>query len=260
MRQDVKKRGSFNQNNVKKKEAAKFSFNGGSYDYEIVYSSRKTFAISISRDAKIVARAPKSMKKEAVESQMVRHVSEIMQMVEKTKKRKAALPIITVGKNDEIPCYNQTFRLIIQESIGREQVIESGNILEIRIRTQEKGYYERASLLLEKWYRQKAKSIFTTRVSYYSLRMNTSYEKIFIKEQKTCWGSCSSNRNLNFNWRLVLMPPEVLDYCVVHELAHLHEMNHSSAFWNHVKNEFPQYKNIRRFLKEEGIKYRIEHL
>ena len=75
-------------------------------------------------------------------------------------------------------------------------------------------------------------------------------EGITIREQKTRWGSCSSKGNLNFNWKLVLLAPELLDYVVVHELAHRREMNHSKNFWKIVEAELPDYRERRRRLKE----------
>ena len=73
-----------------------------------------------------------------------------------------------------------------------------------------------------------------------------------LSSAKTRWGSCSTAGNLNFNWRLVLAPREVLDYVVVHELAHRKEMNHSRKFWAEVKNVLPDYEKRRKWLKEFG--------
>ena len=67
---------------------------------------------------------------------------------------------------------------------------------------------------------------------------------------KTRWGSCSNKGNLNFNWKLILLAPELLDYVVVHELAHRREMNHSKNFWKIVEAELPDYRERRRRLKE----------
>ena len=78
---------------------------------------------------------------------------------------------------------------------------------------------------------------------------------ITIREQKTRWGSCSAKGNLNFNWKLVLMPPEILDYVVVHELAHRLQMNHSAAFWAEVGKILPDYRERRQWLKVNGQKY-----
>lgn len=98
-----------------------------------------------------------------------------------------------------------------------------------------------------------ARKYIPVRAAYFANRMGVSYGKITIREQKTRWGSCSSRGNLNFNWKLMLMPEKVLDYVVVHELAHLKEMNHSAAFWAVVEAELPDYRERRRLLKEWEI-------
>lgn len=97
---------------------------------------------------------------------------------------------------------------------------------------------------------QRAKVIFPARAAYFAQRMGVSYGRITIREQKTRWGSCSSAGNLNFNWKLVLMPQEILDYVVVHELAHRKEMNHSARFWKIVEEEIPDYMKRRTLLRK----------
>lgn len=90
------------------------------------------------------------------------------------------------------------------------------------------------------------------RVAYFSGQIGVNYRKITIRSQKTRWGSCSSKGNLNFNCLLMLAPPEVIDYVVVHELCHRKEMNHSKAFWNEVERILPEYKKQVQWLKNEG--------
>ena len=97
---------------------------------------------------------------------------------------------------------------------------------------------------------EKAREIFPQRVEYYARMMGVSYGRITIREQKTRWGSCSGKGNLNFNWKLTLMPPEILDYVVVHELAHRKEMNHSRDFWKIVEQVLPDYQERRKRLHE----------
>ncbi|MGN1266774.1 MAG: M48 family metallopeptidase [Dorea sp.] len=94
-----------------------------------------------------------------------------------------------------------------------------------------------------------AKKIIPERVAFYARIMNVTYGRITIREQKTRWGSCNAAGNLNFNWKLILMPGEVMDYVVVHELAHRKEMNHSKAFWKIVESVLPDYKERRKQLK-----------
>ena len=102
---------------------------------------------------------------------------------------------------------------------------------------------------------QKALKIFPERTAFFAERMGVDYGRITVREQKTRWGSCSQKGNLNFNWKLALMPEEILDYLVVHELAHRVEMNHSPAFWAVVAEEIPDYKTRREWLRQNGAKF-----
>ena len=90
------------------------------------------------------------------------------------------------------------------------------------------------------------------RVAYYAQKLQVTYGRITIRNQKSRWGSCSSKGNLNFNCLLMLTPPEVLDYVVVHELCHRKEMNHSERFWNEVEQILPDYREQKKWLKENG--------
>lgn len=109
-------------------------------------------------------------------------------------------------------------------------------------------------LSLEKRYREAAKTYIGKRVDYYADLLNVSYENITIREQKTRWGSCSSKGTLSFHWKLILAPPKVLDYVVVHEVCHLIHMNHSKDFWMEVEKLMPDYKIHRLWLKKNGAK------
>ena len=90
-------------------------------------------------------------------------------------------------------------------------------------------------------------------VEKYAKEMGVTYGRITIRHQKTRWGSCSSKGNLNFNCLLMLMPQEVRDYVIVHELAHRIEMNHSKDFWAIVEKYDSDYKTHRKWLKTEGL-------
>lgn len=105
---------------------------------------------------------------------------------------------------------------------------------------------------LEKRYKEAARSYIPARVAYYHSLTGGIYHRICIRDQKTRWGSCSGKGTLSFNWRLMLAPPAILDYVVVHELCHLTHMNHSPAFWQAVESVYPDYRNARKWLKEHG--------
>lgn len=98
----------------------------------------------------------------------------------------------------------------------------------------------------------RALKVIPPKAAHYAGRLNVSYGRITIRNQKTRWGSCSSKGNLNFNCLLMLAPDEVIDYVVVHELCHRIEMNHSKAFWDQVESILPDYKERRKWLKDHG--------
>ena len=98
----------------------------------------------------------------------------------------------------------------------------------------------------------KALAYIPERVAYFAEKIGITYGRLTIRNQKTRWGSCSSKGNLNFNCLLMLTPPEVIDYVVVHELCHRKEMNHSKAFWDEVSHVMPDYEKARAWLKSEG--------
>ena len=100
--------------------------------------------------------------------------------------------------------------------------------------------------------RKLAKKVIPEKVAYYARLMGVTYGRISIRKQKTRWGSCSREGNLNFNCLLMMAPPEVLDYVVIHELSHRLEMNHSARFWAQVEKAMPDYRVPRKWLKEHG--------
>ena len=99
---------------------------------------------------------------------------------------------------------------------------------------------------------RRARTLLPPRVEFFAHRLGVSYRRITIRSQRTRWGSCSGKGNLNFNCLLMLTPPEVIDYVIVHELCHLKQMNHSPAFWAEVKRLLPDYKLQQKWLKENG--------
>ncbi|MGI6686309.1 MAG: M48 family metallopeptidase [Bacillota bacterium] len=106
--------------------------------------------------------------------------------------------------------------------------------------------------VIDAWYRWAAKSLFTERASFWAEKMHVSYQTIYIRNQKTRWGSCSSKKNLSFNMRIIMAPLEVVDYIIIHELAHLKEMNHSKKFWQMVEEFCPDFKSHQAWLKKFG--------
>lgn len=109
-----------------------------------------------------------------------------------------------------------------------------------------------AGAVLEQWFRRMARLLINQRIRVVNQKLDLSFNRVFIRGQKTRWGSCSQQGNLNFNWRLVMAPLPVIDYVVAHELLHLVEPNHSRRFWALVEGVCPDYKAHRAWLRKNG--------
>jgi len=108
---------------------------------------------------------------------------------------------------------------------------------------------------LEKWYRKEAANLIREKADKISTHMGLSYHRTVIKVMRSRWGSCSVKGNLNFNWKLVLLPEPVIDYVIIHELTHLKEMNHGRKFWKLVAKECPDWRERRRWLTKNGREF-----
>lgn len=111
--------------------------------------------------------------------------------------------------------------------------------------------------VLENWYRIQAEAHLTRRASDYAVVLDVSPAKVLVRSQKHLWGSCSSDGVLRFNWRLIMAPPHVVDYVVVHELCHLHHPHHQRPFWDTVATVLPDYGARRAELQRDGDRYRL---
>ena len=104
--------------------------------------------------------------------------------------------------------------------------------------------------IVEQWYRSEAQQLFAECVEHFAPLMNVKPRDIKISVARTRWGSCTARGTVRFNWQLVKMPLHLIDYVVVHELAHLVELNHSAAFWRVVESACPDYAKLRREVRK----------
>lgn len=106
---------------------------------------------------------------------------------------------------------------------------------------------------LEKWYKKNAKKILTERTNYFANLYSLPYRSIKINSAKTRWGSCSSKNDINYSWKLIQAPIEVVDYVIIHELVHTKIKNHSQHFWDAVAKIYPDYRNAVKYLKDNNF-------
>ncbi|MEO0791740.1 MAG: SprT family zinc-dependent metalloprotease [Pseudomonadota bacterium] len=115
------------------------------------------------------------------------------------------------------------------------------------------GAPEHAPRRLREWLVSEARRDLDARVQIHAHRLRSSYNRITIRDQVSRWGSCSSNGNLSFSWRLILAPPAILDYVAAHEVAHLREMNHGPRFWALCAQTCPDFAEAKNWLDLYGI-------
>lgn len=153
--------------------------------------------------------------------------------------------ILEDGLHDgqQVPYLGKLYTLRIREGGERGHVSLEGSNLHLL------SGGKSAAEVMEKWYRHQAAEAVKASLEKNAAQMGLSFGKLSIRAQKTRWGSCTSRGDLSFNWKLVTMPPYLMDYVIIHELAHRLEMNHTDRFWAVVEKYCPSWKTLRKQLK-----------
>lgn len=155
-----------------------------------------------------------------------------------------------VGNGSEVPFIGGKLLLEVRRGSERNTAqLVDGRLLVCLSRIPEPGPVVAA------WYRFQTRRLVTIHAGAYSKKMGLRYNRVGVRTQRTRWGSCSSKGNLSFNWRLAMLPEPVIEYVVIHELAHLKVMNHSPKFWAVVRQYCPAYEERRRWLTKHGREY-----
>ncbi|MFI5263265.1 MAG: M48 family metallopeptidase [Candidatus Kapaibacterium sp.] len=129
--------------------------------------------------------------------------------------------------------------------------LDEGEILYLgeRIRP---GFDVRDKKVLQQWYLEKARELYTIRIHNLSTEHEFTYHKLTLRNQKTRWGSCSKRKNISLNWKLIKTPISVIDYVILHELTHTQYFDHSKSFWHKLEQVCPDYKQALAWLKQYG--------
>ncbi len=157
-----------------------------------------------------------------------------------------APPAIEQGAR--IPFLGTERELQIFENQPREKLEITPDCFFLHLRRQSANH----KTVFRKKYRELSAKLLSKRIWELAHQFGLEYNDLSIKDQRSRWGSCSSARNINLNWRLVLAPQAVVDYVIVHELTHLDELNHTKRFWDLVRLRDPQYKTHRKWLSEHA--------
>lgn len=145
---------------------------------------------------------------------------------------------------------------ILQQQVEKKLYL-FGEELQPSIQLSPLGEKGQAAMKLEKFYKTQAKKYIPERCRELAKLYGFQYNKLRITSAMTRWGSCSSKKNLNFSFRLIMSPKDCIDYVIIHELCHLRQMNHGPKFWKEVCDIMPDYKKYEKHLRDEWWKYRI---
>ncbi len=206
--------------------------------YKIIKSNRKTIAAKIDKNGEIVIYAPYFVNNQVINQFFNENKSKILRLQNKT------IENINLRNNFKI---NNTLKLL-----GMDFPVVYGNKTSFENNTfilPDKDFSLIKNDIIN-LYKKLAKEIILYRTEYYKNKIRTEYNFVKIKSVKSRWGSCSSKKNLNFSWKLVMADIKIVDYVVVHELCHLKEMNHSENFWKEVEKILPDYKIRKKLLRD----------
>jgi predicted metal-dependent hydrolase len=212
---------------------------------EIIRTKRKSIALIVERDGRLVVRAPRRASQEIIHAFVNEKENWI---IKKQAEFKSAYPKFApkeFSEGEEFWYLGKLYPLAFGENHRPPLFLDGSFILS-------RTAHSNAHSVFENWYKEQALQIIPERVKLYAGEYGFTYKQIKITSARTRWGSCSARGVLSFTWRLVMSPLDVVDYVVVHELVHLRAHNHSRDFWDKVKAAMPDYKEKMNWLKING--------
>lgn len=217
---------------------------GGITIDELKRSKRKTMSLEITRDARLIVHAPVKLSLEQIYYFIRQKRDWIRNKQEHFRKNGGGFQRKDFRQGEDFLYLGESFPLV--EVKGKSKLKLSGRQFEIGIDRKNRRRE------FEKWFRKQAAEVIKEILARHIISKNLKVSSVKINNARRRWGSCSSKGNINFSWRLVMAPQDVIEYVVVHELAHLKHKNHGVEFWKEVEAWFPAYKERKRWLKDNG--------
>jgi predicted metal-dependent hydrolase len=225
-------------------------------EFELEYRNRKTLAIQVKPINKIIVLSPIGLPEHIIKGKVSSKGKWILKKLLDFKDI-GYIPSNREFADGEAFMYlgrNYLLQLFLDSTLTRLKVKLSDGILITYAPTKDPVVLKK---LLERWYRKEAEKVILKRIEYYKTKFRIEPAKIKIKEQKRRWGSCSSRGSIYFNWRIIMAPPLVIDYVIVHEMSHLIHRNHSLQFWKQVESILPDYKVRKKWLRDHGARMNL---
>lgn len=211
-------------------------------NYSVIYKNKKNISVKINGNKEICVYAPIGISYDYIEELLKSKENWIIKNIKK-------VDINNLNDGTYIIYRGRKFLKIVEESII-EEIVKKDDLIIIRSRSTDILY---VNDLISRWYLKNANNVILNRVNTLSSKYNMLPSKVLIRNQKSRWGSCNSRREIRLNWRLVLMPDDVMDYIIIHELCHLKHLNHSNSFWSLVHKLDPDFQVSKEWLKENGL-------
>ena len=244
-------------------------YNSQTIQVHIIRSKRKTICMSVNKDGSVTVKAPRLYPTEKEIAQFVEQKADWILKQRERQQEREDMKLVRRFETDYSFPYLGEERLVEMQSAKKTSIsFENDKII---IKTPfcedlETDYeapenvqkIEKLQSDLKKWYKKQAFAYVSKRVEYYKEIVGVSVNDVSIKSRKSQWGSCDSNGNLTFSWRLVMARPEAIDYVVIHELCHRKHMDHSKQFWNEVQKYMPDFKAQKQWLEENSVNLNIE--
>lgn len=209
-----------------------------------IRSRRRTVASIVERDGSVTVRAPLKMSTEAIEAFVQQHA----EWVQKKQLEMQSMVPVEPRKyepGERFLYLGRSYPLEIVQGAKRKLALDETFKL---AQTEQSN----AQTVFRDWYRSQAAKLIPERVAYFARAFELQVKSIRITSARTRWGSCSAKGALSFSWRLLMTPPDVIDYVIVHELAHTVHHNHSARFWKLVEKWMPDYRERRKQLRQYG--------
>jgi len=223
-------------------------------EYEIekvIKSNRKTFCIEIDDYGKIILRIPKNSSDLEIERFLNKHKKWIYKKLKVIEKRKIELYPKKFNEGEMFLFLGNFYKLKIVKN-QKEKIMLNNNEMNIS----DKYKTDIRKVIIE-FYKKKAFEIISDRVNFYSKKYGYDYNKIKLTSANKRFGSCTNKGNLNFTFRLIMVPIEVIDYVVVHELVHLVDKTHKKSFYEKVEKILPDYKKRIKWLNDNSYLLKI---
>lgn len=211
--------------------------------------------LQINGKGEVTLVAPWHSGESEIRSFFIRHTSWVQRHLEKVEKLKTIRPTPRYQSNDIFYYFGEPLVLDVQPSDHKRtsiRVRESRMIITLHRAIGKNEGIGSVKKVIREFYRKKAEEVIRDRLDHFNEHYGYRFNRLAFRDQKSRWGSCSRLRNLNFNWRLVMAPIEVIDYVVIHELCHLKEMNHSHRFWALVGQMAPDHSKMKKWLRENA--------